>query len=184
MSRKQVVFIVGAPGVGKTTAISSLLDPWFMQLVQKPKWTLSPPYAAVGHYGGNTFGGGDTVPYDGAAEAVRYWSRELLSDDRFHTFIFDGDRFSSDAVLAMISVQSLESEFDLRCIHITASQDDLDARRAARGSKQNEAWMRGRATKARRFAEKGFNNMVVMDTSGASAESVADTLKSVLENHC
>ena len=177
--RKTNLFVVGAPGVGKTTALTKLLDPWSKSLVEKPKWTLSPPVAMVGHYGQGTFGGGDTVPYDGAVDAVKYWSRHLLTDPRYSLFVFDGDRFSTKSVLELVSVQCLDHTFEnpSYCIHMTASEEALAERRAKRGSTQNEAWMKGRATKAARFAAMFEGNCIEIETTNMSPDEVADALR-------
>ena len=179
---KTILFVVGPPGVGKTTALSLLLDQWDLSLVEKPKWTLSPPVAMVGHYGQATFGGGDTVPYDGAKDAVMYWSKHLLHDPRYSLFVFDGDRFSTKAVMELVTAQMLDLDHSVVsrpavCVHLTASEAALKARRDGRGSKQNETWMKGRATKAERFASIFGENCIKLDTTSMTPQQVADALR-------
>lgn len=182
MTTKFNLFVVGPPGVGKTTALNLLLDKWNTSLVEKPKWTLSPPVAMVGHYGLGTFGGGDTVPYDGATDAVSYWAKHLLPDPQYKVFVFDGDRFSTKNVLSLISVQCLDHSEIINpsiCVHLTATRETLLERRNKRGSSQNEIWMKGRATKAKRFAEHFGDDAVEIDTTNMTPQQVADVIKTL-----
>lgn len=146
----KILFVVGPPGVGKTTLVRLLLTmqgpelPIGGYLVAKPKWTvIGKEICAAGHYTGQVFDGGDTVPYTGAMPALDYW-RANLSDRRLT--VLDGDRFSFAGVVTALRGH------DLACLHVEASLEILDARRAARGSKQNATWMKGRESKARNFA--------------------------------
>lgn len=142
------LFVVGPPGVGKTAVVREMIG--FPDVLRTegeyPRWTvnLARNVAAAGHYTGATFDGADTVPYSGASRALSYWEDHLSA---FKTTIFDGDRFSHSSALARVSMRA-----KIVCVLLTAPADVLDARRAARGSQQNAAWMKGRATKAERFA--------------------------------
>lgn len=139
-----ILFIVGAPGVGKTTAIRSVLDLAWAEYTL-PKWTVCGDIAAAGHYTGSAFDGADTIPYNGAMDAVRFWAAHLAP--RVRITICDGDRLSHAAVLNAMRA----TDPDVRCLHFVASKDTIATRRATRGSTQNEAWARGRTTKAARF---------------------------------
>jgi hypothetical protein len=149
------LWLVGPPAAGKTTLARSFLG--FddgrqneLVLVPKPKWTLFDfgRVVAAGHYTGATFDGADKVPYHGAREALEYWLREL--QPRAELTIFDGDRFSNDAAVAYVSryVDRVEVRY------VDAAPDVLAARRAARNWDPNQAWVKGRVTKAQRFAER------------------------------
>jgi ribose 1,5-bisphosphokinase PhnN len=145
------IFIVGAPGAGKTTLARVLIgkDPW---LVQKPKWTVNHAICAAGHYSGGTFDGADTVGYNGVKEALVYWQAHLLTARTPHPIrftVFDGDRFSHQDALSFVRERSERTGV----VYMDADAATLAARRAARGSTQNETWMKGRATKSERFAE-------------------------------
>lgn len=144
---KTTLFLVGPPGAGKTTLVRAVLagaDEAARYLVPRPKWTVAGDVAAAGHYTGGTFDGADTVPYNGAADALAFW--EASFRDKRLT-IFDGDRFSNAAAVERVR----RSAGRVACAYLFAAEADLAARRAARGSRQNESWMRGRATKASRF---------------------------------
>lgn len=148
------LFIVGPPGVGKTTLVRGLLKmspegelPIGSHLVPKPKWTVTPDAVAAGHYTGDTFDGADTVGYGDVNKTLDYWTKTLVPSPVPLT-IFDGDRFSHASALEIVKEVSV-----VFCLHLSLGDDELERRRRERGSKQNEAWMKGRVTKARRFAD-------------------------------
>lgn len=142
-----IVFVVGAPGVGKTTLLQSLLDDFTTYTIEKPKWTVSSPFALVGHYDHRTFGGGDTLGYTQGEEAVAYMYDELKSPP-LRYFFLDGDRMSTKAVLKQVEEQG-DAPY---CVHLTADDEALAERCAKRGSQQNPTWAKGRKSKARNFA--------------------------------
>lgn len=144
MKLPQAVWIVGEPGVGKTTLVRALLgrDP---SLVPKPKWTIGKNGAvcAAGHYTGGTFDGADTIPYNGVSDVLGYWEANLRETP---LTLFDGDRTSNAGVAERVSASAI-----VGCVYLTAAPDVVAARRAARGSRQNASWVKGRATKSARF---------------------------------
>lgn len=146
------LFVVGAPGAGKTTLVRALLGDLLNYSTTnppRPKWTIAHDgsICAAGWYVGHTFDGADRVPYNGANAALMYWRRWLWDTP---LAIFDGDRFSNMSTVDWMNVEGAR----IRCVRLDASATTLDCRRKLRGSRQNAAWMKGRETKARRFAEK------------------------------
>lgn len=172
-----ILYVLGAPGVGKTTLVRELLGSE-TELVPSPKWTIGQDHVAAGHYKGETFDGGDTVAYNGARACLEFWNaslRPMLEPDSLT--ILDGDRFSSAPSLEYL--RSLGGVLVVG-VHLQASTEALQARCAARGSKQNEAWMRGRITKARNFADKIGAYGVNADLSAAQVfEGVLRYVQSV-----
>jgi hypothetical protein len=164
-----VLFVVGPPGVGKTTLVRRLLNTP-STLIESPKWTVGEDVCAAGHYSGGTFDGADTVPYNGVQLALAYW--ESCLTDRSLT-IFDGDRFSHAGTIAWFNARGVEPV----CLALTAPDDALAARRAARGSKQNPSWMKGRVTKAARFADSFPTPRVLRLDAGNSTESLEVSLR-------
>jgi hypothetical protein len=130
----------------------------------RPKWTVGREVVAAGHYTGGAFDGADTVPYNGVSDALDLWDKSL-SDRRLT--ILDGDRFSSSKVERWFR----ERGHPTIVAHLTASAELLAARRLQRGSNQNAAWMKGRATKAERFARRFASpTTIVIDQSITSVE--------------
>lgn len=167
----RALFLVGAPGVGKTTQIRLLLQPeqLFLCMISKPKWTHTQNICAAGHYAGQTFDGADTVPYNGVQEALDYWARNFKK--RMRLTIFDGDRFSHAGAVEFVK----KHDVDVRVVLLTATANNLDARRKSRGSNQNATWLKGRETKAENFAEN-FGGRVVNTDRNITAVH-ADLLK-------
>lgn len=180
------LFVIGPPGVGKTTAIRHLvpalrhepaLPGYFGDLdkreITKPKWTICGTTLLAGHYHGDTFDGGDTVPYSGAREALEYWRDNLLPLAKLT--IFDGDRFSTQPSLEFVRATGVR----VVGVHLTAPDYIIAARCIQRGSTQSPTWMKGRVTKAKNFAEKiGAYNINAL---GPVAQ-VVDEIHQVLDN--
>jgi hypothetical protein len=153
-----ILFIVGAPAVGKTTLVRALLGQ-IHQIVEKPKWTVAKYGCAAGHYTGGTFDGADTVPYNGKTVCLDYWLQFLTKEP---LTILDGDRFSDANVVTWFRSNTKQP---IVCAHLYAPETILEERRTKRGSTQNASWMKGRETKAKRFAEMldGGHNHRVLD---------------------
>lgn len=149
-----ILYVLGAPGVGKTTLVRTLLsyysddDPVLTQ-PPEPKWSLAGDAVAAGHYSGKTFDGADTIPYNGARAALEYWAQTLAESS---LTILDGARFSTGPSLARL--RELAPGHAIVGVYLVATDAQLDERRAARGSNQNAAWIKGATTVARNFAAK------------------------------
>lgn len=159
-----VLWVVGEPGIGKTTFCRKLLASHGTRArvleENGTKWTFFGEHcAAVGTWEGSKFDGGDTVPPSKILPALGVYRDHLLGSK---LVLFDGDKFANaNAVRFVYSVISLKSALfaessRLVCVHLVgpASAASGRAQRVAAGAKpQNESWVRGRATKSARFAD-------------------------------
>lgn len=170
-----VLFVIGEPGIGKTTAIRAMVpmlaadSPIAPHEIEKPKWTIASSVALAGHYRGATFDGADTIPYTGARAALDYWAANLQD---VKLTILDGDRFSTQPSLDYVRASGAL----VLGAYLHASDPDVaEARRVWRGSNQDPTWLKGRVTKARNFAEKVGAQMIDATRSSASvANEVID----------
>jgi hypothetical protein len=139
-----VLWIVGEPGAGKTTLARALIGD-VVALNDSPKFTMG-DVCAFGHYTGKPFDGADTLPPSQILPALAYWKRSGLW--LWPLTIIDGDKLANRNAVREIASAGVR----VRCVHLYAS--DAAERRAARSSVvQNRSWVKGRVTKARRFAD-------------------------------
>jgi hypothetical protein len=144
-----VLWIVGEPGVGKTTLARQFVEP-DSYLVPRPKLTVGARVVAAGHYVGGSFDGADNVPIGQIPELLPFWEREGFRDSHRVT-LFDGDKFSSQASIKFFT-QRWVHLVHLVCALLIGPELAAERRRA-RGSSQAESWIAGRRTKSRRFAQ-------------------------------
>jgi hypothetical protein len=177
-----ILFVVGAPGVGKTTIVRNFINhPFYPRPLftepPEPKWTVvvnpdtgTTPIAAVGWYKGETFDGGDTVPYSGAKAALEFWQSDLWQLSPELT-IFDGARFATGPSYAYVTGFAEEVGAAVACVHLVALDAQLVARRQQRGSNQAPAWIKGATTSARNFAKRaGAVTIEVADVAAAVSQ--------------
>lgn len=180
------LFVVGAPGVGKSTLVRALLGPQLAlasSLVSKPKWTsgpssiingLRPGWCAAGHYTGAAFDGGDTIPYSGAMEALAFWASDLAPISGLT--VLDGDRMSYGKALEVV-----RNHVDRAlCAFLTVPEAVLSERLAQRGSQQSAVWMKGRVSKSANFAS-GFGSDCLTVIATKPAATLATDLHAAIE---
>ncbi len=149
---RTVVWIVGEPGAGKTTLARALLGPSPYTLNPWPKWTISGPLSAVGHYRGDVFDGGDTVP-PGAIYPALDFAYTHLADSS--TIILDGLKFASKR--AVETVRGWVDPPQVRCLLLECLPWSAEKRRLLRGPPQSAAWIQGVRTRARNFFAENFS---------------------------
>ena len=170
MNTPAVLWVVGEPGVGKTTFCRKLLASYGPAGACADNWTqFGADCAAVGSWTGAKFDGGDTVPPSRILPALNVYAREHLGRS---LVLFDGDKFASRTAVDFVrhTVRTNMVGRRLVCLHIVGPSSAASGRamRVAAGAKpQNESWVRGRATKSSRFAERfaavGAGEVITID---------------------
>ena len=162
MKEHLVLYVLGEPGIGKTSLVRFLLrdalerdedGPKYEASFTEPpnpKWTLANGTVAAGHYKGNAFDGADTIPYNGARKALEFWRDHLLVNATLT--ILDGARFATKPSLAFLR----DSGVSIMGVHLVAPTE-AGYRRARRcddaGTEpQNASWVKGATTGAKNFA--------------------------------
>lgn len=163
-----LVWLVGEPGVGKTTLVRTLLrqQTTLFEEIIKPKFTLffdskkQKAIAAAGFWRGNTFDGADTLPISQIKLAIQYW-KDSLQD--FPITILDGDKLANAGAVAVTK----ETSAVLHCF-LLKDEDLAERRRFVRNTKQNAGWVKGRRTKAYNFWSAFSGNKHVLDANGST----------------
>lgn len=149
-----ILWIVGEPGVGKTTLSRRLIlsiggEP--LSERASPKFTFYERMAAAGWWRGDKFDGADTLAISQIKPALAVTSAMLRLGDT-PLVLLDGDKLSSGK-----AVEFLRGECPavrLVCVALDAKPETAAARRAQRGTKQDPTWVAGRRTKAANFAAR------------------------------
>tara|TARA_R110000824_G_scaffold389189_1_gene585174 strand:- start:14 stop:556 length:543 start_codon:yes stop_codon:yes gene_type:complete len=169
------VYLIGAPGVGKSTVMKLVTQ----ALSGDEGDLISEPIPHIRYANGwaqlgarrEDFPGTDTLSYT-AIDSVEAW---LDSPDRPKRLLAEGDRLAIDRM--METLYDNYSQFLL--VHLTAqpaiSYERMTARAERLGRQpQNEAWWRGRTTKASNLA--GRWNAHDVSAEGSTQHAADDVL--------
>lgn len=148
---RTVLWLVGEPGVGKTTLARRFLGT-AIQEFPDPKWTrFVGDVAAAGWWRKTAFDGADTLSISQIKPAMNFW-RDSLPWARLA--LIDGDKLSNGP-----AVELVRSTPDTRLVCVRLWSARLaEYRRTQRargtGKVQDAAWVEGRNTKSKNF----YNN--------------------------
>lgn len=143
-------YLIGPPGVGKTTVLDKALAMTGLGLKNPPeRYTHALTRAGTrspGVYLGKRrkeMSGTDALPMNAITGVV-----DLMVKQRPPIVIGEGDRLANDRMFQTMRTLG----YELCLYHLTASAPTLTKRLKDRGSNQNESWRKGRTTKASKLA--------------------------------
>lgn len=149
-----LVYVSGAPGAGKSTLMRALTAGCDREPEAKPfahDWLYDPREAGVllsrlavelGRRR-ESFSGTDALGMSVSPVACRW-----IAERPARLVLAEGDRLANRAFLAAAA----DAGYAVNLVHLWADPATLDARCAARGSKQNDSWRKGRTSKAANLA--------------------------------
>lgn len=146
------LYVVGEPGVGKTTLVERILAPYDRLPPTRLGYGVleGEPLIEHGvvcglHLGKRrpSFGGTDALGMTVLPDAIR-WANEAPMPERL---IGEGARLTHPHFLAALAQRTR-----LIVVHLVAEPETVEARIAARGSKQRPAWRKGQQTRVRNAA--------------------------------
>ena len=151
----QTVYLIGSPGVGKTTLVKELTKDWLLAdtaSIPVKHLCYTTPFGRAIELGHRRepFGGTDTLAYD-AINKIEQWLPALEGID---LIIGEGDRLANTRFITLCKQLG-----KVHLYHLTTEPETSAQRRAQRAqeygtAKQNEAWVKGRASKHENLAKK------------------------------
>uniref|UniRef100_UPI003F4963E3 P-loop-containing protein n=1 Tax=Pseudonocardia sp. CA-138482 TaxID=3240023 RepID=UPI003F4963E3 len=152
---RRLIYLVGEPGVGKTTTMAALTSPLNrLGVLRQPTRTLYTDRLGLilavelGRRRSNGYGGTDALSMSVMGMAERY----LLSGQaatETNLLLAEGARLACTRFLSA----AVAADWETHLVHLVGPALAA-ARRDERGSDQDPAWVRGAATRARRLFEE------------------------------
>lgn len=148
----ELLYLVGAPGVGKSSVARELRAPWDAEVVRGgpvPHVRLRHPVS--GRLAGLELGvprpqfpGTDALAMDVGPRALQW-----LSTSYAPFALGEGARLATQPFIGGLARAGVA----VTLVRLTADQELLDERWRARGAKQNPSWRKGAATRALRLGD-------------------------------
>ena len=163
----QLVYIIGYPGSGKTTATKLALGDDIVEIRDKPfKHTLYQGGAVELGYRRLLHGGTDALSFNVQPKVVTW-----LATASAHCIVGEGDRLSNNSFFNAVQQQGLR----LQIIHIKVGELIALKRMIERGSLFDPAWIKGRMSKVDNLAAQWRDQITTIDGK-LKAEAIAEIL--------
>lgn len=182
----QMLYLVGAPGVGKSTVARELRSGWDTYVNRSaavPHTVLSHPVSdrLIGVELGvprPNFPGTDALAMDIGPRALQW-----LSTQCFPFALGEGARLATRPFIGGLARAGVA----VTLVRLAADEELLTQRWKARGAKQNPSWRKGAATRAERVADwfsdqmapqrPGFRFYLDMDVTEMAPAEIADRIR-------
>lgn len=174
----RLIYIVGAPGAGKSTALRHATA--HLAKITRPKpfahRLLIDPDADASHLLAVELGADhDTFPgTDRLSMAVQPVALRWLTNKPAPLVIGEGDRLGTLTFLA----GARNAGYDVTLVELDAPPALAETRAQARGSNQSPSWRAGRLSKVRRLCHDWTGTLVTLDATQPVA-AIAEQLRAV-----
>lgn len=172
--KPSLVYVIGYPGSGKTTAVRSIVNGLVFRVEDKPfKHTIYSDGMVQLGYEREVFGGTDSLGFNVQPKVVSW-----LKDCKVPLIIGEGDRLSNNKFFTSV----LEQGWQLVIPFIYVSELLSMRRIKQRGTTFDASWLRRTMTKVDNVANRWHHFVVPIDGSGEPSQ-VAESLRNVLGEH-
>lgn len=173
-----LIYLLGQPGSGKTTLMRAAFQPHLRSTVTQPFRYHGLPHGGIllGDYtpDAGTFAGTDRLSMSVQPKVLDY-----LTTVRPPYVVGEGDRLGNARFFDALHAAA----YGLAILYLDTPQAELERRRALRGSRQSEAWMRGRQTKVFRLSNAYAAPNMVLDGK-KSVDELAIQLHGIVDWLC